>query len=77
MALSPRPIIVYESPHRIAKLLQELDTFVPGSQVAVAKELTKIHEALYVGTPIEVAARLKSDKAERGEFVVIVTPPEM
>ena len=40
--------------------------------VIVAKELTKIHEEILEGTPREVAARLESEKKDRGEFVVIV-----
>lgn len=67
-----RAVVLYESPHRILKLLKELETFAPQKTVAVAKEITKVFEALYRGTPQEVSEKLAADKADRGEFVVIV-----
>ena len=69
---SERTIALYESPHRILKLLKELTQFAPGKQVIVVKEITKVFEALYRGTPEEVSQRLAENKAVRGEFVVIV-----
>lgn len=72
IAASERPVVLYESPHRILKLLTEIETFAPGKKVSVAKELTKMFEALYVGTPKAVSEKLAADKADRGEFVVIV-----
>ena len=36
------PVVVYESPHRIVKLLKELET-LQASRVIIARELTKVH----------------------------------
>ncbi|MBI5458024.1 16S rRNA (cytidine(1402)-2'-O)-methyltransferase [Candidatus Kaiserbacteria bacterium] len=66
------PVVLYESPHRILKLLTELSKFAPKSRVTIARELTKIHEEVLVGKPLELAAQLEKKKAVRGEFVVIV-----
>lgn len=72
IAASERAVILYESPHRILKLLQELETFAPEKKIQVVKEITKIHEALYEGSAKEVSEKLTADGADRGEFVVIV-----
>ncbi len=66
------PIVLYESPHRILKLLAELGKLAPQSRVTIARELTKIHEEVLVGGPLELAEKLENKKAVRGEFVVIV-----
>lgn len=71
IAASGIPVLLYESPHRILKLLKELE--VAGAEhVSIARELTKMHEEFVVGTPAELAASLKQRGAVRGEFVVIV-----
>ena len=69
---SERVIVVYESPHRIKKLLEELEKFATASRVTVAKELTKIHERVIQGTAREVLTALVKGGADRGEFVVII-----
>ncbi|MDO8518284.1 MAG: 16S rRNA (cytidine(1402)-2'-O)-methyltransferase [bacterium] len=68
-------VVLYESPHRILKLLQELDT-VGIQRVTIARELTKVHEEVLVGTPVELAKDLEARGAARGEFVVIVSVVE-
>lgn len=66
------PVVLFESPHRILKLLTEIETFAPGKQVTIARELTKMFEEVITGAPIEVRERLEKNKTARGEFVVIV-----
>lgn len=73
IANSKEPVVLYESPHRIVKLLQELENAAPKSTVAVARELTKMHEEVLSGTPSQLAAALKKGRKDRGEFVVIVS----
>lgn len=70
IANSKQPIVLYESPYRILKLLNELEA-AGIKKVIIARELTKIHEEVLSGTPAEVAKPLKGEKT-RGEFVVIV-----
>jgi 16S rRNA (cytidine1402-2'-O)-methyltransferase len=69
---SDMPVILYESPHRIEKLLVELGGV---KRVTVLRELTKIHEEVVSGTPGEVSHyfKLHPDRV-RGEFVVMVVP---
>ncbi len=71
LAASAMPIVLYESPHRILKLLQELAA-VGVAQVSVARELTKIHEEFRTGEPLALARDLERTGGVRGEFVVIV-----
>ncbi len=72
IAVSEYPVILYESPHRIIKLLSEVQKYIPDARVTIGRELTKIHEEVLTGRPADIAARLEVKKAIRGEFVVIV-----
>lgn len=70
--VSEIPVVLYESPHRIEKLLKELEGV---SRVTIARELTKIHEEVVSGTPSDVREHFdEHPDAVRGEFVVIVVP---
>lgn len=66
------PVVLYESPHRILKLLTELeDLHIP--RVIIARELTKVHEEVVSGSIREVQEHFAAHpKAMRGEFVVII-----
>ena len=67
------PVVLYESPHRILKLMAELVSMkIP--RVIIARELTKIHEEILDGEPSEIARKLEEKGAVRGEFVVIIEP---
>jgi 16S rRNA (cytidine1402-2'-O)-methyltransferase len=65
--------VLYESPFRIMKLLDELSNVVSDAQIFIGREMTKIHEEYVTGTIEEIKGRLANGKA-RGEFVVIVHP---
>lgn len=60
------PVIIYEAPTRVAKLLKRLPD---NCNIVIARELTKLHEQILRGTPAEVLAGLEHQK---GEFVVII-----
>jgi 16S rRNA (cytidine1402-2'-O)-methyltransferase len=68
------PAVVYESKYRIAKLLEELAEVYPdGLELMIARELTKMFESCYFGTPQELRQRLLSDPGmAKGEFVVLI-----
>ena len=61
----------YESPHRITKLLGELQSQWPGSEVVLARELTKKFEEFLRGSPSKLAAYY-AERKPKGEFVVLV-----
>ncbi len=67
--------IMYESTHRITKLLEEMKIHIPHRVIGIAKELTKQFETFVQGTPFDVLERFKDNpQLVRGEFVVIVYP---
>lgn len=65
--------VLYESPYRIMKLLDELDVHCPGARIFIARELTKLHEELLSGSSEELREHFINRKI-KGEFVVIVSP---
>ena len=67
----PCPLVIYESPYRVAKLLGELANVFEARQVVLARELTKKFEEFLRGTPAELLAALAS-RSIKGEFVVMV-----
>src|SRR5437870_11319669 len=68
-----RTLVVYESPFRIADLLSDLAAFAPHARVAVAREMTKVHEEVVRGTASELAARYASERP-KGEITVVIAP---
>ncbi len=72
IAQERRTIVLYESPHRIVKLLEELRTHCGERRVCVAREMTKIHEEFLRGTISEVHATLSARASVKGEIVVVV-----
>jgi 16S rRNA (cytidine1402-2'-O)-methyltransferase len=72
---STRPVVFYESPHRILKALASMEKLDPKRRLVIGRELTKLHEEVLSGTVPELITLLTSDpKRQKGEFVVIVTP---
>jgi 16S rRNA (cytidine1402-2'-O)-methyltransferase len=72
LATEPRTMILYEAPHRLAATLEDLvERCGPLRQVAVIRELTKLHEEVWRGT---LAGALKRARgaAPRGEHVLVV-----
>ena len=74
IVLSTIPVVLYESPHRILKLLGELEKLSPKAHVVIGRELTKMHEEILQGTPAELSKEISKGKKARGEFVVIIEP---
>lgn len=67
-----KPIILYESPHRLQKTLLGLtDIFGAEKEIIIAKELTKIHEEFWHGT-IENAQKYFTGPKAKGEFVLLI-----
>lgn len=66
--------ILYESPHRLDKLLTELSHEEPSRKLFLAKELTKRYQNYYFGTADEIKQKL--DANLRGEWVVVIEAKE-
>lgn len=66
-------LVLYESPYRVGRLLDELEEVMPHRQVVVARELTKKFEEFLRGTPGELKARTR-DRTWKGEVTVVIAP---
>ena len=67
-----RTTVLYEAPHRLHKTLTDLETMCgPHRAIAVAAELTKIHEEVWRGN-LHDAVKRYADGDPRGEFVLVL-----
>lgn len=63
-------IIYYESPNRIMATIAAMARVMPERQIAIVREITKIHEEAIIGYPAE----LINIEPPRGEIVIVVAP---
>jgi 16S rRNA (cytidine1402-2'-O)-methyltransferase len=68
----PHTLILYEAPHRLRSCLDDLLAVLGDRQVALARELTKLHEEMLRGTLAEMRARYTGESEPRGEYVIVV-----
>ena len=74
LAAEPRTLVFFEAPHRIAATLADLtQLFGAQRRAVVARELTKLHEAVYRGTLEELsAAAIAEPNFARGEITLLI-----
>jgi 16S rRNA (cytidine1402-2'-O)-methyltransferase len=66
-------LVFYEAPHRIRETLADLQAaFGPERRIALARELTKIHEEFLRGSVAQVSAEIASRAVKKGEMTLIV-----
>lgn len=66
-------LIFYEAPHRILETLADVEAvWGHGCRIALARELTKLHEELLRGTVGEVRDELLRRDTQRGEMVLMI-----
>lgn len=76
VATCEETIVLFESPHRLVSLLEELATACGEERrVAVARELTKIYEEVVRGTLAEAAGYYR-ERPPKGEVTLVVAPSE-
>jgi 16S rRNA (cytidine1402-2'-O)-methyltransferase len=72
VARERRTVVLYEAPHRVARTLADLVEACGGNRrVAVARELTKLHEEVWRGT-LAGAADWAAERRPPGEIVLVV-----
>ncbi|MBQ8493906.1 MAG: 16S rRNA (cytidine(1402)-2'-O)-methyltransferase [Alistipes sp.] len=72
LATEPRTLVIYESPYRVVKCLEQLaETFGAERRVAVVREITKKFEETVRGTISEALEHFRSHEP-KGEFVIVV-----
>lgn len=67
----PYTLIFLEAPHRLLPSLQDLQTQLGDRQVAVGRELTKLHEEIFRGS-LSAASQHFTQNPARGEFTLVV-----
>ena len=65
-----RTVVVYESPHRIVKFLEDFVEKGPDRDIAIARELTKKFEEVKRGKARELLEHFSKEKP-RGEFIIV------
>lgn len=63
-------VVIYEAPHRIVKVLNDIKSVFGNIEIRIARELTKIHEELVVDS-IDNLIEKYGKQEPRGEFVVL------
>lgn len=77
IAAEPRTVVLYEAPHRVRQTVADLMAACgPLRRVALARELTKLHEEVFRGS-LEAAAGHVEQHEPRGEYVIVLdgAPP--
>jgi 16S rRNA (cytidine1402-2'-O)-methyltransferase len=72
LASDPATLIFYEAPHRIVETLGDVLKTLGNRRIAIARELTKMHEEFIRGTVHEAIAWLRARPAVKGELTVLI-----
>lgn len=78
LAAEARTVVLYEAPHRVERTVTDLVRACgPDRQVALVRELTKLHETVWRGSMADAAAHLRAHPP-RGEYAIVVegAPPQ-
>ncbi|MGX7952379.1 16S rRNA (cytidine(1402)-2'-O)-methyltransferase [Tsuneonella sp. HG249] len=74
LASVPATLVFYETAPRLTKSLASVAEMLPGREVAVARELTKLHEECRTGSAASLIAHF-TGRPPKGEIVLLVAPP--
>ena len=66
-------LVFYEAPHRILKTLKIMLEIFGDRYISISREISKLHESIYVGLISQV---IDSTDEFKGEFVIVVSPDE-
>ncbi len=70
---SPEPVVIFESPQRMAASLRELSERMPGRACSLCREISKLHEEIRPSTLAELALR---EGEWRGEITLVIAAAE-
>jgi len=71
VARERRTLVAFEAPHRLLATLADLKEVLGDRRIAIARELTKVHEEVWRGTTDEALARFE-EAPPRGEFTLVI-----
>jgi len=69
VASEPGTIVAFEAPHRLKASLEDIQQALGDRQIAVCREMTKLHEEIFRGT---VSAAIEHFTTPRGEFTLVI-----
>jgi 16S rRNA (cytidine1402-2'-O)-methyltransferase len=77
LALHGTTLVLFEAPHRLLAALADIaEVFGPDHPVAVARELTKLHEEVLRGPVLTIQTQLAARASIKGEITIVVGPRE-
>lgn len=68
-----RTVVLYESPYRILKTLALMAEVLGEREIALCRELTKLHEEILRGTPAQILSLLKERASVKGEITLVIS----
>ena len=68
-------LVFYESPNRLVSALASIGESLPYREIAVCRELTKLHEEIVRGSIGEVKEQFESRESIKGEIVLVIDAP--
>ena len=75
LAAEPATLVAYESPHRILDTVADLAAISPNRPLALARELTKVHEEFLRGSAQQILDQLQARSgAVKGEITLVIGP---
>jgi 16S rRNA (cytidine1402-2'-O)-methyltransferase len=74
LATFPGSVVLFEAPHRLRPMLEAVREVLGNRQVALAHELTKLHESWHRGTISQVLS--SETLPEKGEFTIVIGPAD-
>lgn len=75
LAAIPGALLFYESPHRVVASLEAVAEVFPARQVALCRELTKLHEEVLRAQAPYLLEQVRERGELKGEMVLVVAPP--
>jgi len=66
-------VIIFESPKRLIKTLNNIFDFMGDRVISICKEITKMHETTYFGTISSILNNFKNNKSIKGEFIILIS----
>jgi 16S rRNA (cytidine1402-2'-O)-methyltransferase len=76
MARLPATLVLFETGPRLAAALADLADVMSAREATICRELTKLHEEVRRGALATLAAHYAEGGETRGEFVVVIAPPD-
>ena len=68
----PSTVVLFESPYRLLKTVNDILSFMGNRQICICKELTKVYEEVMFGCVTDILKLLNKIDKLRGEYVIII-----